>query len=108
MSENEVKLPKVGDEVRVCIRPSVRSDRQWMQCGNLLTARQDPGLLCGTIQITRQMTAEENPHGCHTDNRWNGCTLSAYYNEYDRQWRATMPICGLAKAEWSNAWGQQD
>jgi hypothetical protein len=106
MSVNEVMVPNVGEEVLVNITPSIRSDRKWMQFGNVLAARQDPiGLICGTVQITRKMTAAENPDGWQSDGLWTGCVVSVVHNPYDNHWRATQPVCGRSKEVWCNVWG---
>jgi hypothetical protein len=97
---SQLVMPNVGDEVRVSICPSVHSDEKWMQVGSLLAVRQESfGLIVGNIQITRKLTAEENTGRWLTTDEWPGCEVTAVYNPYSNDWRATRTVCDRAKRQ---------
>ena len=107
MSDEELKVPSVGTEVLVRFTLPVSSDQYWRQYGNLLEVRADPiGLVVGTVEITRLMTAENNPRGGPGD-KWTGCIVNAVFNPFSDDWRATRPVSDRAKEVWYTVWEEE-
>jgi hypothetical protein len=100
---NDKKLPNVGADALVRICPSMQSERKYLQGGSLRKVRlHTTGLIVGTINITRNPTDNENPHGLLTDGAWLGCDVAAVFNPYSNDWRATVPLCERAKKLWGS------